>query len=70
MARYRKKSLSLEEEVAAAVTSVAVGATVGAAVWYVALILLSRDEMKPKEIPASSPRALPHGKAVDAPSEV
>lgn len=69
MARFRTKPLTREEEVAAAVTSVAVGTGVAAVVWYVARILLSREEMESKKLVGGSRRALPKGNASDATAE-
>jgi hypothetical protein len=45
MARFRRRRLSRRERAKSAAVSLATGAAVGVAAWYVTRILLSRDEL-------------------------
>ena len=69
MARYRRKKLTRGENLAATATSLAIGAGVAAAAWYVTRILLSRDDMSPPELADGRTRALPQGTVNDATTE-
>ncbi|MDE0898746.1 MAG: hypothetical protein OSA81_07000 [Longimicrobiales bacterium] len=45
MARFRRRRLSKGEQATSAAVSLATGAAVGVAAWYVTRLLLSRDEL-------------------------
>ncbi|MEM7415210.1 MAG: hypothetical protein AAF389_06925 [Gemmatimonadota bacterium] len=70
MARYRRKRLTKGERTAAAASSLAIGAGIAAAAYYVTRILLSREEL-PQPVLRGTKRdaALPPGPESDVAQE-